>query len=108
MDWTVRAMRLSTAIQAFSPQVHGAGLECEVRVSQVQVPDHAAVGLKWVNRGASFGPGVPLVGTVLTVTIWAHNRAVTFGERHAAHEQIVMEFGREMVRNSLFSVQLVG
>jgi hypothetical protein len=46
---------------------------------------------------------------VVTVTLWSRTiRDVTVEERHLAHEQIALEFWRDVAENALLSVQLVG
>jgi len=95
MDWSVRAMRLTTAIKKAAP-----GLGCDVRVTQKKVARPGQLSFD-------------LFVVVVTVTIWGHGpnnqvREVTFEERHFAHEQIAVEFWQDIAENALLSIQLVG
>jgi len=98
-------MRLSTAIEKAAP-----GLGCDVRVSHVQVGRSPfGPSVLYVDRAIMPGglPGHRMA--VVTVTLWSRTiRDVTVEERHLAHEQIALEFWRDVAENALLSVQLVG
>jgi len=89
MDWSVRALRLATAIKEAEP-----GIECDVRITQKKIErDHEPYDLFVV---------------VVTVVISGIGHYITHKERHAAHEQIALEFWQDIAQNSLLSIQLVG